>query len=422
MDVLTADVIGDIVLVLVLASLCGAAARRLGQPTVVGQIIAGIVLGPSLLGRLPGHLTSRLFPHTALASLTILSQVAVVIFMFVVGYELDRPSTPQRYRVTLLLAASALLVPMGLGSTAAVVFRSSFAALGQQRVGGPFILFLGVATSITALPVLASVVRERGLAGTTAANLATSAAGLMDVAAWLALAAALAGTTQRPGRPWPVTLLLIAGFAAVMLLAVRPAVRWWIGRPQAVLSSKLPVALTLALGSAWITTSLGLHPIFGGFLAGLTMPRTDGAPDADVLRSIDEVGRLFLPLFFAVTGLSVDIAASTSRAWILLALLFAIAVTGKIVPAYAASRLGKLPPRDAATVAVLVNTRGLTELIALNVGFTAGLVGQRLFSALVLMAVATTVMTAPLLELIRSRSALPGLAESTVQPTPPGTA
>jgi K+:H+ antiporter len=244
----------------------------------------------------------------------------------------------------------------------------------------------------------------------------------MDVAAWLALAAALAGTTQRPGRPWPVTLLLITGFAAVMLLAVRPAVRWWIGRRQAVLSSKLPVALTLALGSAWITTSLGLHPIFGGFLAGLTMPRTDGAPDADVLRSIDEVGRLFLPLFFAVTGLSVDIRALTSGTWSLLALLFAIAVTGKIVPAYAASRLSKLPPRDAATVAVLINTRGLTELIALNVGLTTGLIGQRLFSALVLMAVATTVMTAPLLELIRSRSALPELAESTVQPTPPRTA
>jgi Kef-type K+ transport system membrane component KefB len=168
MDILIADVIGDVALVLVVSSLLGALARRWGQPRVIGQILAGIMLGPSLLGRLPGHLTSRLFPHAVLPSLTVLAQVAVVIFMFVVGYELDRRSLSGRRRAAVLVAASALLVPMSLGSGAVLIFKSEFAALGQSHISHSFVLFMGVAMSITALPVLAAIARERGIAGTTA--------------------------------------------------------------------------------------------------------------------------------------------------------------------------------------------------------------------------------------------------------------
>src|SRR5579872_237851 len=214
MDVLIADVIGDIALVLIVSSLLGAVARRCGQPRVIGQILGGIVLGPSALGRLPGHLSTRLFPSGVLPFLNVLAQVAVVIFMFAVGYELETRSLRGRRRAVPLIAAFALLVPMAMGIGAAVIFRSSFAALGEPHLTKSFALFMGVALSITALPVLAAIVRESGLAGSLAGVTATSAAGIMDVAAWVALAAALAGTANKPGRSWPVTLLLVAGFAA----------------------------------------------------------------------------------------------------------------------------------------------------------------------------------------------------------------
>jgi Kef-type K+ transport system membrane component KefB len=419
---LIVDVIGEVALVLVVSSLFGVLARRCGQPKAIGQILAGILLGPSLLGRLPGHLTARLFPRETLPSLTVLAQVAVVIFMFVVGYEIDRRSLRARGRAALLIAAGALLVPMVSGSGAALVFRSSFAALGQPRIGHSFVLYIGIAMSITALPVLAAIARERGIAGTTAGMTATAAAGIMDVAAWLVLAAVV--TSAHKGLPWPVVFLLFICFVAAMLLVVRPVLRRWMSRPGFMLSSKLPLALGLALGSAWVTASLGLQPVFGGLLAGITMPSPDGARDADILRPMEEIGGLLLPLFFVVTGLSVNIGALDGGAFALLAIICAIASAGKLGPAYLASRIGGLKPEDSATVAMLTNTRGLTELIALNVGLSAGLIDQRLFSVFVLMALITTAGTAPLLSIARLRPAPPAVSapRSMASPTgaPPG--
>lgn len=397
MDNLIADVVGDIALVLIAASLLGALARRLGQPTVVGQIIAGLAFSPSLLGRLPGHLSTRLFPHAALPYLVVIAQVAVAIFMFTVAYELEWERARSGYRPVLLIAVITLLVPMGLGSGAAIVLSSRFAALGQTRSSHSFILFMGVAISITALPVLAAIAREHGIADTQAGIVATTAAGLMDVAAWVVLAAALVGTTARPGRPWPVILALASAFTLVMLLAVRPALRWWLHWPRAAAANVLPLALVLTMGSAWVTASLGLHPVFGGLLAGFTLPGKDGTPDPRVLRSAREVSDVLLPLFFVVTGLSVNIGTLDGNAIVVLAVLLTLAIAGKLGPGYVSSRLAGMTSRDAATVAALVNTRGLTELIALNVGLSAGLISQRLFSILVVLAVLTTLMTAPLL-------------------------
>ncbi|MBV9379725.1 MAG: cation:proton antiporter [Streptosporangiaceae bacterium] len=394
------DVIGDIALVIVIAALLAALARRVGQPAVIGQILAGLLLGPSLFGRLPGHLTSHLFPHAVLPSLTALAQVAVVIFMFAVGYELDLRALRGHGRVVPLLASSALALPMGLGIAFVLLFRSGFASIGEPHEGHSFVLFMGVAMSVTAMPVLAAIVREHGLAGTTAGVTATAAAGIMDVLAWLVLAAALIGTRHSGRFSWPVTLLLISCFAAVMLLAARPALAWWTGRSESVLSNPVPIAFALAMGSAWVTASLGLQPVFGGFLAGLTMRPRNGSPDADVLRSMDQAGSLLLPLFFVVTGLSLNVGTVHGDALVILALVFLIAAVGKLVPAYAVSRTCGLEPRQSATVAALVNTRGLTELIALNVALVDGLINQRLFTVLVLMALITTLMTGPLLSWI----------------------
>lgn len=404
MDTLIAEIIGDTALVLVVSSVFAAVARRWGQPAVIGQILAGILLGPSCLGRLPGHITGRLFPHPVLPFLTVISQIAVAIFMFVVGYELSPQSFRRNCRRAVLVAVAALTIPLAFGSGSAVLFKANLAGLGQVHFGHSFVLFMGVATSITALPVLASIVRERGIAGTAAGVTSTTAAGIMDVAAWIVLAAALIGTSSGSGRPWPVTVLLLGGFTVFMLLVVRPALGVWIRRPRAMFTNQLPTALALTLGSAWVTASLGLHPVFGGLLAGLTMPRQDKTPDPDVLRSMEEVSGVFLPLFFVITGLSADVSGLRGDAFVMLAVLVAIATIGKVGPGYAASRLGGLDRKDSATVAVLVNTRGLTELIALNVGLSAHLISQQLFSILVLMAVLSTVMTAPALRLIRPRT------------------
>jgi Kef-type K+ transport system membrane component KefB len=259
---------------------------------------------------------------------------------------------------------------------------------------------MGVALSVTALPVLAAIVRERGISRTTAGAVATAAAGIMDVCAWLVLAVALIGTKAAGSRPWLVTFLLFVGFLAGMFFAVRPALTWWLRRPQALLANQVVVALVLATGSAWVTASLGLHPIFGAFLAGLVMPSRDDAPDADVLRAMEQAGGLLLPLFFVVTGLTVNIGALKGTDFLLLTLLVAIAVLGKIIPGYGAARVSGLDSRQSAMVAGLVNTRGLTELIALNVGLSAGIIHGRLFTVLVLMALITTIMTGPLISAI----------------------
>lgn len=404
MDAIAAMLMADIALVVALSALLGAVARRLGQPTVVGQIFTGLLLGPSLLGRLPGHLTSHLFPYQVLPYLTVLSQVAVVIFMFAVGYEIDLGSIHGHGRAVPLVAAGAFFTPMALGMGIALLFRPGFAAIGERAAGRPFVLFMGVVMAVTALPVLAAIVRERGLAGSIAATIATTAAGTMDLLAWLVLAAALIGAGHAPKLPWLITLLLIVGFTAGMLLVVRPALSWWTNRQQSVLSSPAPVAFALAMASAWITTVLGLHPVFGGFLAGLTMRGHSTAPDADVLRSMDQAGSLLLPLFFVITGLSLNVGAVRGGGLALLLLTLVMACAGKLGPGYVVSRVCGLEARQSATIAALVNTRGLTELIALNVGLSSGIIGHRLFSILVLMALLTTLMTGPLLSQIsRSR-------------------
>lgn len=412
-------VIGDIALVIAVSLLLGGLLRRVGQPPVIGQMLTGIILGPSLLGRLPGHLTKHLFPAPVVPALTTLAQVGVVIFMFTVGYEIDVRSLRGRGhgRVVPLIAVSALVVPMSLGIASALALRSRFAALGEPASGRSFVLFMGVAVSITALPVLAALLRERDLAGTVEGDISTAAAGIMDVLAWLLLAAII-GTGHRGRFSLPVTILLVSGFVVVMLAVVRPALSWWTSRSQSIVSSPVAVAFILAMGSAWVTASLGLQPVFGGLLAGIAMRGRGRAPDADVVHSMDQAGRLLLPLFFIVTGLSLDIGSVHGDALALLMLLLAIAAAGKLGPAYAVSRLSGLEPRRSAAIAAMVNTRGLTELIALNIGLTDGLIHQRLFTVLVLMAVITTLATAPLLALIKPGAAVPVPApDSSTQPS-----
>ena len=401
MDAVAAEVIGDIALIFVVSSLLGAAARKCGQPAVIGQILTGLALGPTLLGRLPGHLTSHLFPSGALPYLNVLAQIAVVVFMFTVGFEIDLDSIRAHGRVVPLVALSAFSVPFGLGIACALLLRPEFAGIGVSHEGSPFVLFMGVATSITALPVLAAIVRERNLAGTVAGVVATAAAGIMDVLAWLVLAAALIATGTSSRFPLPVTAVLICGFTACMLGVARPGLSWWMDRRQSVLSNRVLVAFPLAMASAWVTAALGLHPLFGAFLAGLAMRGRNRAPDAEVLRAMEQTAAMLLPLFFVITGLSLNVGALRGDSVALLLVILAIACAGKMAPGYLISRASGLAVRDSVTVAALVNTRGLTELIALNVGLANGIINAQLFTVLVLVALITTIMTGPLLAAIR---------------------
>lgn len=400
-DAVTAIVAGDIALIAGCAALLGELARRCGQPAVVGQVVAGISLGPTLLGRLPGHLVSRLYPPLVLSSLTILAQVGIVIFMFVVGYEMNSRLLKGHGRAVALLAAGAFAVPMLLGSGSSLLFPGLFAgSAGPHGAGHSMTLFVGVAVSITALPVLAAIIRERDMADTDVGTLATAAACVMDVAAWLALAVIIAGSASGPIRSIVVRVILLGGWAAVLQLAVRPLLARLMAKPLASLTYQVPAAVVLAMTSACVTSALGLHVFIGGLLAGLAMPRSGGGPDADVLRSMEGAGGLLLPLFFVVTGLSLNIGALRPGELGLFGLLLAVACAGKLMPGYVASRLGGLPRRRAAATAALVNTRGLTELIALNAGLTSGIISAKLFTILVLVALVTTVSTAPLLSLL----------------------
>ncbi|MFJ8110807.1 cation:proton antiporter [Streptomyces sp. NPDC096132] len=406
-------------------ALFGAGARALRQPPVIGQILAGIALGPSLLGRLPGDPTARLFPAHVLPYLGMLGQVAVTVFMFSVGYELTAHRRQAAGRAVAAVAAGALVVPMGLGAAMAVLGRAEFGAAGEPHAGsGTFVLFLAVAVSITALPVLAAIVRDRDLDGTRAGTVALASSGLMDVVAWLTLAAITLGAGTTDGRRAGVQqvglrLVLLLALAAALLGVVRPLLRRWM-RGSATVPYHLPVAFALAAGAAAATTALGLHAVFGGLLAGAAMPHPHAHPDPRsapssgsrsdraavpfLTAALHAVESLLLPLFFVTTGLALDVGALRPGDFVLLAVVCAVACAGKLGGGYVGARFGGLPRRPSATVAVLLNTRGLTELIALNLGLASGVIHKRLFTVLVLMAVITTLMTSPLLTALGDRA------------------
>lgn len=415
-DVIMTHLVVGIAVILLLAFLFGAAARRLGQPAVVGQIFAGIALGPSILGHLPGHLTDTLFPPRMTPYFTVVSQVVLVLFLFAVGYELDLRVLRRQRRAVGLVSLAAFAVPMLLGGGSALAFGSMYRpTVSGLAHHGAFVLFMAVALSVTAVPVLAGILGERGASGTRAGVVAMAAAGVIDALGWLALAAALilSGPATAGHRSLLTVFALFGAYVLVMVGVVRPLLLRWLRRPGALVSSDIPVIVAVAMGSAWATSALGLHVIVGAFLAGLIIPRTtDGAPDADLVRPLQETGTLLLPLFFAMAGISVDLTGMRPRDLALLGLVCAIAVIGKIGGGGIGARTAGMSGRDAAAIGFMLNTRGLTELIALNIGLQVGLIDRSLYTVLVVMALLTTALTGPLL----SRMRFPRSADSGVAP------
>lgn len=384
--------------VLAVTSGCGWLLQRVGQPGVVGEIAGGLLLGPLVLGQVAPHWSAALFPAGSFGPLETVSRVGLVLFLFVIGAELDTEAIRRKARSVVAITAGSVLLPFALGLGVAPLLWHRFAA-GGSFYG--FVLFAGIAMSITALPVLASLLRDREANGRPvpdeSAAVALLSAAANDAVGWCVLAVILAllhGSGSLGGVAIHISGLLV--FVGAMLLLVRPLLRLVLDRVPRWFAELLVVVLAFASSSS--TEWLGVHAFFGAFLAGLCVPR--GTAHHSLFGWWQPVIRVTLPVFFALTGLRMQPGLFRRDGLLWLLLIVAVAVSGKLCGAAGAARWTGMPWRQAAMIGVLLNTRGLVELIVLNVGLKAGILNASLFTLFVHMALITTAMTAPLLNLL----------------------
>ncbi len=389
--------------VLLAARLVGAAFRRLHQPQVVGEMLAGLLLGPSVLGWLAPPVFGTLFPADSLGFLTTLSQLGLLMFMFLVGLELDPALLRGVGRSAVTISWASIVVPLGLGIALASALYPSLAPPDVPFAS--FALFMGTAMSVTAFPVLARILAERELLSTRIGALAIACAAVDDVSAWTMLAAVvLLARASSTALPLPVSVLGSAAFVGLMLVVVRPRLRRFEvvhARQGRLTRDLLTLVLLLTLVSGFVTEALGIHALFGAFLAGVCLPKSPGFVH-DLAEKLEDVTVvLLLPLYFAITGLRTSVGLLNSlEAWGVCGLVVLVAIAGKWGGAMAAGRAAGLSWREAGAIGVLMNTRGLVELVILNVGLDVGVLSPTLFAMLVLMALATTLMTTPLLDVV----------------------
>jgi len=405
--------LGQLLVILAAARIAGLAVSRLGQPRVVGEIFAGIALGPSIFGSLAPGASRTLFPPEQLVPLAALSQLGVLLFMFTVGLRLDRDALRGRVRAAVAVSHASIVIPFALGAALAPWLYPRLAGEGVGNAGVgllPFTLFLGAAMSVTAFPVLARILTERGLLGTRLGAVAIACAAVDDVTAWCILAGVVAvARVEHAFSSFASTLIAVGAYAALVMTLGRAALtaldRWRIARRLSVTSETVGLAVLLALASALVTEWAGVHALFGAFLAGAIMPRTSGLARELADRVEPVVGTVFLPVFFAYTGLRTNIGlVSGAELWGICAAVIAAAVVGKLGGSAIAARLTGTPWREATALGALMNTRGLMELVVLNIGLELGVISPTLFAMMVLMALVTTCMTTPLLQLLLGRA------------------
>ena len=379
---------------------------RAGQPRVIGELLAGIAFGPSLLGRVAPDVAAWLVPPGVLGNLAVLSQIGMGLYMFLVGLELSADHVRARAKVAMAISPVAIGLPFVTGVVLARFVFTPFA--GASATALTFPLFLGVALSITAFPVLARILRDRQLLRTDLGATALTCAATNDVAVWC-LMAVLIGLSQGSTGQALLTTALACGFIALMLVAVRPLVeRLTAGHGTSPDSGSLTgsrtgsLAALAALGvlSALATHMLGIHAVFGAFVAGLVVPH-DSAAAARLTRWLTWPVALLLPAFFAVSGMRTELMGIPGlHGWVLCLVLIATAMLGTGGGACLAGRASGMAWRQAARLGVLLSTRGLMELVVANIGLELGLIGPPLFSMLVVMAIVTTVATSPLLAVL----------------------
>ena len=406
----------QIFVIIAVARVFGFAARKLGQPSVIGEMAAGIVLGPSLFGAMAPGAFAWLFPPTSLPFLNVLAQVGVILFLFGVGLDFSWDHVKHRAKADVVISHVSIVFPFLLGVLLAIALYTRQAPPGTSFQS--FALFMGIAMSITAFPVLARILAERGLLTTPIGALALTCAAVDDVTAWTLLAFVVAVVTAGGSLLVVlITLVLTAAVVVVMIYVIRPATRRFLEPPPGYDKfsiERVAIAITVLFAAALATEIIGVHALFGAFVAGATLA---GSPEfrsglRQRLESFSSV--LLLPLFFAFTGLRTQIGLLDNWTSIAIGIgIILVATLGKLGGSALAARATGLDWNTAFIVGALMNTRGLMELIALNVGYDLGVISTETFTALVLMALVTTAMTGPLVGICTRRTArLPANAKT----------
>jgi K+:H+ antiporter len=390
----------QIVVICTAARALGWLFAKLHQPRVVGEILAGILLGPSLLGWLAPHASAFLFPKNGMNPLYFLSQVGLILFMFQVGSELDVHEVRKMGRAVVLTSNISVLVPFLAGAGLALFLHPR---LSNDSVPvSTFAIFLGTAMSITAFPVLARILAERNLMQSRVGSIAIACAAVDDLTAWCLLAFLVIRVHAGSGAPLAFILFKAGIYLLIMLGLIRPLLaRIAKAKVAPVSADTLALVLLFAFLSAWATDRLGVHALFGAFLAGVVLPKSgDWASSlGQKLETVNSV--LLLPLFFAFTGLRMSVRLlSGSTLWGYCLLIIVVAVFGKLSGSVLSVRSAGVSWREAVSIGVLLNTRGLVELVILNVGLDLGVISPLLFSMMVIMALVTTFMATPVLDLL----------------------
>ena len=390
-----------LVVIILAARAVGAVFARLQQPAVIGEVIAGVVLGPSLLGRVAPAAYAYILPKTVAPYLGIIAQLGVILFMFLVGLELDTGLLRKKTHATLAISHASIIAPFLLGAGTALWV---YPRLSTSDVPfGAFCMFLGVSMSITAFPVLARILTDRGIHKTRLGVIAISCAAVDDVTAWCLLAFVVA-VVQSQVRGAAITFGLTIAYIVVMFGVVRPIVVRLVQRQDLVQKTSQTAVAAVFIGlliSALITEYIGIHAIFGAFLLGAIIPHGSRLAKSLTDKIEDLVVVLLLPAFFAFTGMRTQIGlVSGASQWLMCGALIVVACLGKFGGSTVAARLAGLSMRDAASLGILMNTRGLMELVVLNIGLDLGVVKPTLFAMLVIMAIVTTVATTPILHLL----------------------
>jgi Kef-type K+ transport system membrane component KefB len=387
----------QLLVVIAAARATGALFLKLGMPVVVGEMTAGILLGPSLLGHLSPSAFAYIFPADSIGALRLFSQIGICLFMFTVGMELKGDHLRHKVHSAVAVSHASIVVPFILGTALATVLYDTLA--GPQASFRAFALFIGISLSITAFPVLARILQERGMTHTPLGATAIACAAVDDVTAWSIMAFVVAMSRSASLGGAAVALALALMFVAFMLMVVKRLLPLVLDTKNSEPSSStLAIVVCLLLAASLATELIGIHALFGAFLAGVVMPDTGGFRERLRVRVEKFSSVMLLPLFFAFTGLRTEIGLMAGvHDWLICGLIVFLATAGKLGATAVAARWTGLSWRDSLQLGALMNTRGLMELIALNIGYDLGILSPQIFTMLVLMALVTTYMTGPLL-------------------------
>ncbi len=400
-------VLTHVLLALVVIILCARALgwvfRRFNQPPVIGEIIAGILLGPSLLGRVLPGVSAYLLPNLVSPFLSVIANVGIILYMFLVGVELNTDLLRERTHSSVAISHASIIAPFLLGSALALWLYPLFST--SDVPFGVFALFMGISMSVTAFPVLARIITDRRMQKSQLGTISLACAAVDDVTAWCLFALVVSVARAHAGRVL-LTFSLTAGFIFAVFVFVRPAAAWFARQHAARRQTgqgSIVIACAALLLAALTTQQIGIHALFGAFLVGAVIPH-DSLLARDIKQKFEDlVVVLFLPAFFAFTGLRTQIGLVHGlRDWLVCLLIIGVASLGKFGGGSVAARLTGLDWRQSASLGILMNTRGLMELIVLNVGLDLGVLSPTLFAMLVIMAIVTTLATTPVLHALKT--------------------